>query len=90
MITIIPPTAFTTTPWKNNKGKTIELAISAGGTVEQFDWRLSMASVTEDGPFSDFSGYQRNLVLTQGNGIILTHDQATTDHLQKLLRKNQI
>lgn len=85
MITIISPQAFKTIPWKNGKGETTELAINSGGTLEHFDWRLSIAKVIEDGPFSDFSGYLRHLVLIKGNGISLIHDQTKADHLSSLL-----
>lgn len=85
MITIISPEQFVTVPWKNGKGVTTELAISEGGTLTDFDWRLSMASVVEDGPFSDFSGYWRNLVLIEGQGISLQHDSDKTDHLHAIL-----
>ncbi len=85
MISIIPATSFKTVPWKNGKGETIELAINDGGTLKSFDWRLSIASVTENGVFSDFSGYQRNLVLIDGNSIHLTHDNTHTDKLTQHL-----
>ena len=75
MIKTIPPSQFKQIPWKNGKGVTTELAISEGGSISQFDWRLSIASVTEDGAFSDFSGYERNLILIEGNGINLKHTQ---------------
>ena len=85
MITVISPENFKTIPWKNGLGETTELAINEHGTLERFDWRLSIASVVEDGIFSDFSGYDRNLILIEGNGICLTHDQSTTDNLVKKL-----
>ncbi len=85
MIKIIPPEQFIITAWKNGKGETVQLAISAGGTLEVFDWRLSIASVVEDGVFSDFSGYERNLILLQGNGIKLTHNDTKVDVLKKPL-----
>ncbi|MCW8876531.1 MAG: HutD family protein [Kangiellaceae bacterium] len=73
MLKIIAPQSFKLIPWKNGKGTTTELAISDGGTLEDFDWRLSIASVIENGEFSDFSGYLRNLILIEGNGIDLQH-----------------
>jgi environmental stress-induced protein Ves len=80
MISIISPAHYKTIPWKNGLGETTELAISEGGDVNNFDWRLSIASVSVDGDFSDFSGYARNLVLISGNGITLKHTnlQGTT------------
>ena len=84
-ITIISPETFKTIPWKNGLGETTQLAISEGGELANFDWRLSIASVTEDGFFSDFSGYSRNLVLISGQGIRLEHDNYAEDQLDQLL-----
>lgn len=59
-------------PWKNGKGETIEIAISPeGATVGSFDWRISTASVPEDGPFSSFPGIDRNLSVLTGEGLVL-------------------
>jgi len=85
MISVFSPENFKTIPWKNGKGETIELAISDAGTLDDFTWRLSMARVVEDGVFSDFSGYQRNLILIEGNGISLQHDHNKIDKLSNLL-----
>lgn len=81
MITIIGPDQFTVTPWKNGQGKTTEMAINEGGSLSGFDWRISQAQVVENGLFSDFTGYQRHLVLLRGHGITLTHDEAEVDEL---------
>ena len=73
MYSITTPEQFITTPWKNGLGETTELAINNGGSLTKFDWRLSMAKVTQDGVFSNFSGYYRQLILIEGNGIELSH-----------------
>jgi len=90
LLEIISPEQFTTSLWKNGKGKTTELAISENGTIDSFDWRLSIATVSDDGVFSNFSGLARNLILIDGNGIELTHTDSvlnknTEDRLQQLL-----
>jgi environmental stress-induced protein Ves len=85
MIEVFTPTQFKTVPWKNGKGETIEMAINSGGTLNNFDWRLSMASVVEDGIFSNFSGYTRNLILIAGDGINLQHNDSKIDKLTNLL-----
>ena len=79
------PENFKTIPWKNGKGNTIEVAINEGGTLDKFDWRLSMAYVVEDGEFSNFSGYLRNLVLIKGHAITLHHDNQKSDVLESYL-----
>ena len=62
-----------TTPWKNGGGSTTEIAIGpAGASLEAFDWRVSMARVASDGPFSDFAGVDRTLAVVKGNGLVLT------------------
>ena len=85
MLSILSPDSFKTIPWKNGLGHTTELAISDGGNLERFDWRLSIASVVNDGDFSNFAGYQRNLVLIEGKGLILDHRNGDIDNLTELL-----
>jgi environmental stress-induced protein Ves len=62
-----------TTPWKNGGGSTTEIAVGpAGASLDNFDWRISMARVASDGPFSDFPGIDRTLAVIKGSGMILT------------------
>jgi len=84
-IEIKKPTDFKKVPWKNGLGFTLELAANDGGTMSAFDWRLSIATVSKDGVFSDFSGYWRNLILLSGNGIELTHSDSPTNLLKNSL-----
>lgn len=60
-------------PWKNGKGETVEIAVfPPDATVDAFDWRISMATVAEDGPFSLFDGIDRTLSVLTGDGILLS------------------
>jgi environmental stress-induced protein Ves len=60
-------------PWKNGGGSTTEIAIGpAGASIDAFDWRISMAQVATDGPFSVFDGINRTLAVIQGGGMELT------------------
>ena len=59
-------------PWKNGGGVTWEItAHPAGAGLADFDWRISMAEVASDGPFSVFPGIDRTLTLLEGAGIVL-------------------
>jgi environmental stress-induced protein Ves len=59
-------------PWKNGGGETSEIAISPpGAALDDFDWRISMARVAVDGPFSRFPGIDRTLAILEGRGIHL-------------------
>lgn len=54
-------------PWKNSAGVTTEIAISPpGAAIDDFDWRISMASVPASGPFSRFAGIDRVLAVLGG------------------------
>ena len=68
-------------PWKNGGGVTYEVAIfpPAAASFEDFDWRISMARVDSDGPFSLFAGIDRSLALMQGDGLVLTRDGAEVE-----------
>ncbi|KQQ47420.1 HutD/Ves family protein [Duganella sp. Leaf126] len=60
------------TPWKNGGGTTTELAVSPpGASMDDFDWRVSLASIAADGPFSRFPGVDRSLALVAGDGVLL-------------------
>lgn len=53
--------------WKNGGGTTREIAAyPAGASLDDFDWRLSMATVSSDGPFSSFPGIDRILTVISG------------------------
>lgn len=54
-------------PWANGRGQTVELLRENG-------LRLSIATVTEDGPFSVFPGIARNLTVITGPGFRLQGD----------------
>ena len=60
--------------WKNGAGYTVELARSAGESLDTFDWRISMADVKSAGDFSRFNGMQRILTVLEGQGIELSID----------------
>lgn len=64
-------------PWKNGGGVTTEIVVhpeNAG--LDAFEWRLSMALVAQDGPFSLFPGIDRMLAVLEGEGLSLSIDAA--------------
>src|SRR5947209_7321114 len=61
-------------PWKNGGGSTTEIAIfpeGSGVSGERFQWRVSIADVVADGPFSRFPGYDRHIMVIEGAGMTL-------------------
>ncbi|MEU2455255.1 HutD family protein [Streptomyces sp. NPDC012765] len=63
----------TATVWKNGGGVTREIAAwPEGAGMDDFGWRVSLAEVAADGPFSAFPGIARTLTLAEGAGMDLT------------------
>ncbi|MFD7027034.1 HutD family protein [Streptomyces sp. NPDC059917] len=65
--------------WKNGGGVTRQIAAGAPvpGRVSvagDFGWRVSLAEVAADGPFSAFPGVDRTLTVVEGAGMDLTVD----------------
>lgn len=59
-------------PWKNGGGSTTEIAaFPPGAGFDDFDWRISLATISQDGPFSTFPGIDRTLALVDGDGVLL-------------------
>lgn len=68
----LPASAHRRMPWKNGGGETVEVAVfPEGAGLDGFDWRVSMAGVATDGPFSIFEGVDRTLSVLTGQGLIL-------------------
>lgn len=74
MVRIIRNADYPTRPWKNGGGTTRDIAVSPpGASLDDFDWRLSLAQVDRDGPFSRFDNVERTLVLL--SGAMTLHEQ---------------
>jgi uncharacterized protein len=77
---LLKPADYVRMPWKNGSGLTTEIVVHpAGATLAAFDWRVSLADVSADGPFSSFPGVDRVLVLVSGAGMRLAVDAHTAE-----------
>ena len=73
MIRVLPASARTAVPWKNGGGVTREIAAwPEGSGMDDFAWRVSLAEVAADGPFSAFPDVDRTLTVVEGAGMDLT------------------
>lgn len=70
---VLPARGFRAAPWRNGGGITHEIAqgLLPGGPAADWHWRLSLAEIASDGPFSAFPGIDRLLTLISGGGIDL-------------------
>ena len=76
--TVIPANEYHRERWRNGLGWTRE--IHAAG--EPWQWRLSIAEIDQDAPFSSFPGVDRELVLLSGNGLRLRFDDGESTLLE--------
>ena len=77
---VIPANEYRRVRWKNGTGWTREIARMPDR--EDWDWRLSIAEIEQDGPFSVFPGIERELVLIRGNGLRLRFEDGEVRELQ--------
>ncbi len=70
-VEIRSPVDYRAVPWRNGQGSTTELAREDADTPAGFFWRISRADVVSSGPFSEFPGVDRWLMLITGLGIVL-------------------
>ena len=67
--------------WKNGGGTTREIACRpAGAGLDDFDWRVSIAAIAANGPFSGFPGVDRCIVLLRGGGVRIESNDGEIDH----------
>ncbi|PWC12746.1 HutD family protein [Brenneria roseae subsp. americana] len=73
--------SFDTLPlsrWRNGGGETREIVSWPPGAAD-FSWRVSIATIAQDGPFSVFAGIDRSITLLSGAGVHLFSEQRV-DH----------
>ncbi|HEX5051408.1 MAG TPA: HutD family protein [Planctomycetota bacterium] len=87
-VTRIPLADQPVMAWANGGGSTRQVAIDppTGSLAKGFRWRVSIAQVASDGPFSVLPGIDRSLWLLRGAGVQLTVDGATIDLTRPLQR----
>jgi uncharacterized protein len=74
-VSVHPSAGYARQRWRNGGGWTNEIARSvADETTDDWTWRVSIAEIDTDGPFSPFPGVDRVLVLLNGDGVGLAID----------------
>lgn len=66
----IHPSEHRVQPWKNGGGTTTEI-LREPASGDSFLYRVSIADVASDGPFSRFEGIDRHIMVLEGKGMRL-------------------
>ncbi len=74
MPVLLPQSDYRRMQWANGGGETWEVARfpQQGQAISGFDWRISIATISESGPFSSLPGIDRLFLPLQGAGVWLT------------------
>ncbi len=78
-------------PWKNGRGEMIVIDSGGGDSWagsadrEAVAWHFGRTAILEEGPFSDYTGYERLQVVVAGAGLVLVAPDHEID-LRKPLR----
>ncbi|UXI67158.1 HutD/Ves family protein [Tahibacter amnicola] len=80
------PASYRRMAWKNGGGITTEL-VRSPADAENYDWRVSIADIAQDGDFSIFPGIDRQLMLLEGGGIELVIGTDEPTRLEQRFRK---
>jgi len=76
MIRILRAADRVAVPWKNGGGVTREIAVwPPASDLSTFDWRLSIAEVRDEGPFSVFENIDRTLTILGGRMALAFADR---------------
>jgi environmental stress-induced protein Ves len=74
-VRIVPRAAFVERPWRNGGGVSWEALAHPDG-----DWAINLAEIARDGPFSDWSGFDRTLTPVRGEGLALNGIEIARPH----------
>lgn len=73
LIELLAPAGHRRLPWKNGRGELV--VIDREGSDSWHDmgvaWHFGRTAIVKEGPFSDYSGYERLQVVTKGAGLVL-------------------
>lgn len=76
--------------WKNGGGSTKQLLISPkDADLTNFDYRISIATISSNGPFSPFPCIDRQLCILEGEGVKLMMSDNAAKSSELVLRPNQ-
>ena len=79
---LLPAPERTWVTWKNGGGEMCDVLVSPeGADLHTFDWRIGIARIDRDGPFSNFPDVDRTFMVVGGKGVRLDVEGLETARL---------
>lgn len=69
----LAPDRYRRLPWKNGRGELVLIDGEGTGSWQDMGvaWHFGRTAIVEEGPFSDYRGYERQQVVIKGSGLVL-------------------
>ncbi len=65
------PDTYRRIPWKNGRGEMVVIDGNGEEGWQNVGWHFGRTAIIEEGPFSDYTGYERLQVVIKGRGLVL-------------------
>lgn len=70
-IETLDPDRYRRIPWKNGRGEMVVIAGDGDDNWQNVGWHFGRTAIIEEGPFSDYTGFERLQVVIKGRGLVL-------------------
>jgi environmental stress-induced protein Ves len=80
-IELLSPASYRRIPWKNGRGELVVIDRAGADSWENMGvaWHFGRTTIIEEGPFSDYTGYERFQVMIRGSGLVLVASDREID-----------
>ena len=81
LVEALSPHDYRRIPWKNGRGELVVIDSEGSQSWQNMGvaWHFGRTAIAEEGPFSDYTGYERLQVVTKGAGLVLLAPDAAID-----------
>lgn len=73
VVELLTPDDYRRIPWKNGRGELVVIDREGGDSWENMGvaWHCGRTAIVDEGPFSDYTGYERLQIVIRGAGLVL-------------------
>jgi environmental stress-induced protein Ves len=81
LVELLTPDGYRRFPWKNGRGELVVIDREGSESWEDMGvaWHFGRTAIVEEGPVSDYTGYERLQVVIRGAGLVLVGPDCEID-----------